>query len=877
VIVVELPTGTVTLLFTDIEGSTRMLRSLGDDYGAVLRAHRAILRQAVQRHGGVEFGTEGDACFLAFPGAEGALAAAAEAQHALAAADWPGGAAPRVRMGVHTGAPVVVDGDYVGIDVHRVARICSAAHGGQVLVSESTRGAAALGRHRAFRDLGHHRLKDLDRPERLYQLVAAGLAEDFPAPRSLPTPSNLPAVPTSFVGRDPELADVCELLARPDVRLLTLTGPGGTGKTRLALEVSRALASRFPDGVWFVPLATVTDPALVGLAVVGALGLANPTGRTWIDVVADRLRDWAALLVVDNFEHVAEAGPFVAELLARAPGIAVLATSRVVLGLTGEHEYPVRPLPSGEAATLFAQRARAVRPHFTLDGDGARATVADICARLDGLPLAIELAAARLRLLSLDDLRRGLQDRLPLLTSRARDLPERQRTLRGTIDWSYRLLAPDEQALLRRLSVFVGGCTWASAEAVSAGDDGPVDGLETLVEHSLVWCQETGGLVRYRMLATIREYAGERLEQAGERDRLRRRHAEWFAGRAHQAYLDLDSEDQLGALGWYDAEMDNLRAALTWTLERPDEAGRLDLALSLVHSLGYVWYTRGLTREALSWLDQIVAMGPGGEPGLRGALCYWLGAFATRQGRSEQAAAAYREAVELFAAADDDSTRVAKTLNALGAVAVGQGDGAEARRCWNEALTLVRADDGPDARHTEAFVTANLGDLAFEDGDLAEARALLERAIGMLQPRGDRWAMAIVQRYLAKVLAAQGERPRAYALLSEALSLLRAVSERTELADTLEILATLAAQDGEAERVVRLLTAAAAIRGAAGAPLGDHQRALLVRALQPASTALGRDVLAAAADDLAGGRAMTFAQALDYAAAWAGQRAAAER
>jgi predicted ATPase len=235
--------------------------------------------------------------------------------------------------------------------------------------------------------------------------------------------------------------------------------------------VSRALAARFPDGVWFVPLATVTDPGLVGLAVVGALRLANPSGRAWIDVVADRLRDWAALLVLDSFEHVAEAGPFVAELLARAPGIAVLATSRVVLGLTGEHEYPVRPLPSGEAATLFAQRARAVRPH----------------------------------------------------------------------DWSYRLLAPDEQALLRRLSVFVGGCTWASAEAVSAGDDSPVDGLETLVEHSLVWYQETAGLVRHRMLATIREYAGERLEQAGERDRLRRRHPEWFAGRAHQAYRSATS------------------------------------------------------------------------------------------------------------------------------------------------------------------------------------------------------------------------------------------------------------------------------------------------------------------------------------------------
>jgi predicted ATPase/Flp pilus assembly protein TadD len=625
--------------------------------------------------------------------------------------------------------------------------------------------------------------------------------------------------------------------------------------------------------VWFVPLATVTDPARVGLAVVEALRLTNPSGRASIEVVAERLSDWAALLVLDNFEHVTEVAGWVGELLARAPGIRVLATSRVVLGLTGEHEYQVRPLPSEEAATLFVQRAQAVRPRFALDGNGTRATVTEICARLDGLPLAIELAAARLRLLSLDDLRRGLEDRLPLLASRARDLPERQRTLRATIDWSYRLLAPGEQALLRRLSLFVGGCTWGSAEAVAAGDDGPVDGLETLVEHSLVWRQETETTSRYRTLATIREYAGERLEQAGERDRLRRRHAEWFASQAQDAYLRLDSEDQMVSLDWYDAEMDNVRAALTWAPERTDDPERLELALSLVRSLGYVWYTRGLTREALSWLDQIMAAGAGGPPGLRGVLLYWLGAFATRQGRTDQAAEAYREAVELFAAVDgDDTIRVAKTLNALGDVAVSQGDTAEARRRWNEALALTREDEGADARHTEAFVTANLGDLAFEEGDLAGARELLERALELLRPRGDRWATAIVQRYLAKVLAAQGERPRAYALLSETLSLLRAWSERTELADTLETLATLAAQDDEVDRVVRLLAAAAAIRSAAGTPLGHHQRALLARALAPASAALGRDVLGVAADDVAEGRAMTFDQALDSAAAWADQR-----
>jgi tetratricopeptide (TPR) repeat protein len=505
-------------------------------------------------------------------------------------------------------------------------------------------------------------------------------------------------------------------------------------------------------------------------------------------------------------------------------------------------------------------------------------------------------------LLSLDDLRRGLTERLPLLTSRARDLPERQRTLRNTIDWSYRLLAADEQALLRRLSVFVGGWTLESAEAVAGSAegsgrrgpgnpegvprsdkedpqggapvdrDGLVEALETLVEHSLVWREEAGGSARYRMLATIREYAGERLEQAGERDRLRRRHAEWFAERAQAAYLRLDSEDQMESLDWYDAEMANVRAALTWALERPEEPERVELALSLVRSLGYLWFTRGLTREARSWLDQIAAVAGGAPPGQRGPLLYWLGAFATRQGRAEEAAAAYTEAVELFRVADDDTNRVAKTLNALGTVAMSQGDYGEARRRWDQALAVAREEVGSDARHTEAFVLANLGDLAFEEGDLAGGRELLERSIELLKPRGDRWATAVIQRYLAKVLAAQGERPRAYALLSETLSLLRAWDERTELADTLEILATLAAQEGEAERVVRLLSGAAAMRSVAGAPLGDHQRAQLARTLEPASATLGRDVLGMAADEVAGGRAMTFDQVLDYAAAWTEQR-----
>jgi tetratricopeptide (TPR) repeat protein len=359
------------------------------------------------------------------------------------------------------------------------------------------------------------------------------------------------------------------------------------------------------------------------------------------------------------------------------------------------------------------------------------------------------------------------------------------------------------------------------------------------------------------------------LEQAGERDRLRRRHAEWFAERAQAAYLRLDSEDQMGALDWYDAEMANVRATLTWALEQPQEPERVELALSLLRSLGYLWYTRGLTREALSWLDQIAAVAGDAPPDQRGPLLYWLGAFATRQGRAEQAAAAYTEAVELFRVADDDTTRVSKTLNALGAVAMSQGNYPEARRRWDQALALAHEEVGADARHTEAFILANLGDLAFEEGDLAGSRELLDRSIELLKPRGDRWATAVIQRYRAKVLAARGGRPRAYALASQTLSLLRAWAERTELADTLEILATMAAQEGEAERVVRLLSGAAAIRSAAGAPLGDHQRAQLARALEPASAALGRDAPGLAAEDVAGGRAMTLDQVLDYAAAWA--------
>ena len=703
----ELPTGTVTLLFTDIEGSTRLVGALGDDYAGLLARHRAILRAAATANGGVEFGTEGDACFIAFPAAAPALRAAAEAQRGLAEAEWPGGVILRVRMGVHTGTPTVAEGNYVGMDLHRAARICAAAHGGQVLVSAAALAAmSAESGMLVLHDLGHHRLKDLDRPERLYQLAGPDGDEVFPPPRALPPASNLPAAPTSFIGRVTELAELDRMLTDPGVRLLTLTGPGGTGKTRLALEAGRAATSAYPDGVWFVPLAAVADPARVGLEVVEALGLANPDALPSAEVVSAHLRNRVALLILDNFEHVAEAADWIQRVLAGCPRSRLLVTSRILLGLSGEHEYPVRPLalpgPAGpgtsEAVELFAQRAVAVRPHFVLD-ERNRTDVADICTRLDGLPLAIELAAARLRMLTVAQLRQRLASTLPLLESRARDLPERQRTLRATIDWSYQLLTAGHRTQLQRLAVFEGGCTLDAAEAV-AGSGGldVMDGTETLVEHSLVWRDESLEPTRYRMLGTIREYALEQLERSGELEEVRARHAAWFGDRAREA------DSKLGdGLAWFDAEMDNLRAALAWTLAASDD----EAALELARSVGYVWHTRGLTGEALTWLSGIVGTA-GGAGALWSRVLYWYTAFGDRQGGV--AVDALREASALLAG-DQDATRLAKALNALGEVAYRHGDHDEARQRWEEALALLNGSADPDDRVTAALVTANLATL----------------------------------------------------------------------------------------------------------------------------------------------------------------------
>ena len=555
-----LPTGTVTFLFSDIEGSTRLVHSLGDRYGELLEDHHRIMRGAIASSGGTELGTEGDSFFAVFPTAAQAIEATVAAHRALAEHTWPDEAAVLVRMGLHTGDGKLGGDNYIGLDVHRTSRIAAAGHGGQVLVSETTRSlvASALPAGASLRDLGEHRLKDLESPEHLFQLVAAGLRETFPPLRSLDARAvHLPTQMSSFVGRTREKDVLLELLAKE--RIVTLTGPGGTGKTRLSVEVASQAADAFDDGAIFVPLAPISDPELVGPTIAAALGLREgPAGDTF-ETLVEHLRDRSLLLILDNFEQVMPAARTVGELVARAPRVKVLVSSREPLRISGEQEFLVPPLAlpgragdvrldelrAVDSVALFVQRAGAVRSGFDLTLENAPA-VTEICARLDGLPLAIELAAARVRLFEPADILARLDRRLSFLAG-GRDVSERQRTLRGAIDWSHELLDHGEQTVFRRLSVFAGGTTIEAIEAVCQPDQLGLDAADvvsSLHDKSLLRRADGPGALRVSMLETIREYGLERLEAAGEGGELRRRHALHYLALAEDTAEHVNGPDQ---------------------------------------------------------------------------------------------------------------------------------------------------------------------------------------------------------------------------------------------------------------------------------------------------------------------------------------------
>jgi len=641
---IELSTGTVTFLFTDIVGSTRLLEELGDAYGEALAEHRRVLREAWQRHAGVEVDTQGDAFFVAFARATDAVAAAADAQGALA------DGAVRVRMGLHTGEPIKAAEGYVGMDVHRAARIAAAGHGGQVLLSQA---AADLARA-DVRDLGLHRLKDLSAPERIFQLGT----QEFPPLRTLHE-TNLPVPATPFLGREEEVGHVATLLGQPEVRLVTLTGPGGSGKTRLALNAAAAAADDYDHGVWWVPLSSLVDPMLVDAAASQALGSD--------DVLAAAVGDKRLLLVLDNFEHLVDAAPSVADTIASCPHLTVLVTSREPLHIDGEWEFAVDPLLEREAMALFVQRATAVRSDFSAGDE-----VAEICRRLDCLPLAIELAAARVKVLALPALLERLEQRLPLLAGGSRSAPERQQTLRATIAWSYELLTPEEQSTFAMLGIFAGGCTLEAAEDVCGAD---VDAIASLVDKSLI--RHSGD--RYWMLQTIREFAVELLEESGDADAVRGRHAAYYVEVAERAHAGRFEESSRRL----EPENDNLRAALDHL-----EAGDPSRDLQLAGALGGFWLTTLQYVEGSQRLERALESARDEGPHTARALAS-LGNLEVARGEFSTAADRLEESIRIWRRIGDE-TRLVEVGNSLGTAFVQAGEGSRALELFEQNLELAR-------------------------------------------------------------------------------------------------------------------------------------------------------------------------------------------
>jgi predicted ATPase len=752
----SLPAGTVTFLFTDVEGSTRLLHELGSErYGDALAEHRRLLRQAFEAHGGSEVDTQGDAFFYAFPSAPAAVEAAQEGQQALS------GGPIRVRMGIHTGTPRLTDEGYVGPDVHRAARIAAAGHGGQVLVSAST---AALVGAAALHDLGEHRLKDLSAGERIYQLGPG----EFPRLKTL-YQTNLPVPATSFLGRTTELATVGDLLAREDIRLLTLTGAGGTGKTRLALQAAGLASEAYPDGVWWVPLAALRDPELVLPTAAQALGA---TGSLSEHVAEKRM-----LILFDNFEQVIAAAADVGELLEICPQLDVLVTSRERLRLNAENEYAVPPFAPPEGIAFFAAKAQAVKPDF--DANGA---VPEICRRLDDLPLALELAAARVKALSPSQILERLEHCLPLLTRGPRDLPERQRTLKATIDWSYDLLTADEQDVFRRLAVFVGGCTLDAAEGVVGAD---LDTLHSLVDKSMLrWSAE-----RFWMLESIREYAADRLAEAGEAEDLGKRHAHYFAGLVESAGLSLEPEgEQQYAL--VRQEIDNVRAAIDWGLEVDPEFG-----LHLAAALDGFWAVMDPS-EGMRRLDALLAKLPNPPAELRARVFRAYGSSANPAGDDELAERCYAKSLEAYREVEDRRGVAAMTLR-LGMSAFYRGDIARAGELTAESLALSR-EVGYGPAESQALGLA--GEVEYAMGNREVGAELIEQSANLAGEIGFPWWRSRMLRKLVDCMLELGRTSEAEAPAQESLRIMNEIGDRQMMVFALARLARIAAETGREGR-----------------------------------------------------------------------------
>jgi predicted ATPase/class 3 adenylate cyclase len=846
----ELPVGTVTLLFSDIEGSTTLARHLGGRWPAVLDAHYALLRSAVVAHGGVEAGTAGDGLLAAFKSARDAVQAAADGQRALAAHDWPAGTTVRVRMGLHTGEPVLTADGYAGLDAHRGARVMSAGHGGQVLLTGAVAEIAGSDLPRGARllDLGEYRLKDFPKAERLFQLVVAGLPETFPPPRAMGgLPTNLPRSPTPLVGRQREQTQLAALLTEDDRRLVTLTGPGGVGKTRLALQVARELLPRLGGGAFVVELAAIREPVLVMPTLAGVLGVRERAGEDVADALARELADRELLLVLDNFEQVVDAAPALGGLLAATSGLRLLVTSRTPLRVQGEHLFAVPPLAAADAAGLFVERAHAAgRPVNAASAD--EKAVAAICARLDGLPLAIELAAARAALLAPPALLRRLDRRFELLTDGARDADERHQTLRATIDWSYDLLAEPDRALLGRLSVFAGGCTVQAAGEVCACD-APLDRLDTLVAHSLVRSDETAnGEPRFGMLETIREYAARRLGASREEEAVRRRHAEHFAALAERLEPEVRAGRDSAALDLIEAEHDNLRVAIEWSAA----ARQTELTLRLTGALWWFWLVRGHWTEALPRLDGALSAAP--RAGLsRAKSLLGRALFLVWVGQASEAEADGRELLTLAADAGDTGLK-AHAIDRLALAAQSRGDYAHASAMHRQVVALSReTGDAP----LLCIALSNLADISLNEDHFERSAALSEEALQIARDTGNVERVASSLDNLGSALLGLGRVIEAGERFAESLRCSVQIGSTASVGYALDGLGAVAAALGHPGHAARLLGAADAAFQTLDTTLQTFETRRHNDVLAQLRTELRADSLAEA---LADGHAMTPSQ-----------------
>ena len=877
-----LPTGTVTFLFTDIEGSTSLWEQSPDAMHAALARHNTLLQIAIEHNAGAIFKKTGDGCLAAFPTAPEALLAALAIQQALSAETWEVSTPLKVRIAIHTGTAELHEGDYLGVTLNRTARLLATGYGGQTLLSLATFELVrdVLPPDMTLTDLGAHRLKDLQRPEIVFQLEHPTLAKTFPPLRSLDNPlllNNLPQQTTSFIGREETMREIKHYLTK--TRLLTLLGSGGCGKTRLSLQVAAEVLDGESDGVWFVEFAPLTDPALVPQTLANVLGVKEEAGKPALQSLVEYLQPKRTLLIFDNCEHLIHAIAELADaLLRQCPKVTLLATSREALNVTGETQYriPSLSLPDAkqkqtaqslsqfEAVQLFIERALLAKTTFAVTNENAPA-LAQLCVHLDGIPLAIELAAARIRSLSVEEINDRLDNRFRLLTGGARTALPRQQTLRALIDWSYDLLGAKERALLGRLSVFVDGWSLEAAEAISV-NEGEANGIEAwevfdlltgLVDKSLVNA-DTHIATRYRLLETVRHYAAEKLDANSETDEVKNRFVAYFLGFAGQAANHLEGPEQTTWLNALEIEYDNLRTALAWATESPE---RVEMGLKMAKLLWQFWYARGYLNEGrlllmrvLEQTDSTISVQARADAlNCAGLLVSHLGDYTEAKHFYEQSLALRR--------LEGDERNIAQSLNNLGLLALQQSDYAAAKSLFGEALEINRKVDNP-LRQTINLL--NLAEIAVAQYDYALAKTISEEGLQLSRQIGSRHLEAGCYLIMGRASMEQKEYNAAKTLCNDALTIFYSLGFKPWIANVLSLIAQRAAHQAHYERAVCLWGAEARLREVIRVPLTPDEQATYQEMRALAQNELSGETFEAA---WATGSQFTLEQTIEFALA----------